>query len=449
MKKEKEYSITVNKDDDTPKRINEVIKGLGLDHFKSMKEFLDNSIQAGATRIRVFLKNNENVRSIVIRDNGLGISEDRYISVGRYGALKEEKLKAQNEESLGQNQIGTKAALTHIANSGHYVTVVEKSEPVILFPQPDRVKVKTVIVSDVDKEEVKEIGDHGTSIILTDLKMTHEEFDRLKVELGDQLGMYYQKLMTVKTGRLHIWVDGDEIEPFDPLMPTPADNRVSKDNEVQPLFEELVELSISNEQSVKAKVWASYVPPKKALRAEGRVDLAEKYYPRFLKDGYGLFISRNGRLISILPTNLINKMGARMNSFRLWVDFSSKDASFMFDGSAIRKEVDLPRKLLADLCEKLDEPIRASVAARERAVERLGIVRGASRGVTVGMVQTAIDKVRKNYLIENPDMEESIDKFSVGILDVLKDLKKSDPKVTAKKVVKKAKKNKKEELVHA
>lgn len=452
MKKDgTEYSIPVNNGEDAPFRTNEIIKGMGLSLMESIFEKVDNAREAKATKVKIFFKNDDGRLMIIVRDNGTGIHEEDYPNVARYGALKEEKVKAQKSGSLGQNKVGGKGAMNTLCQNGYYNTVVKGKRPVILYPQPDKVIVKTSIISDIDKSEVRQIGEHGTSVILTDLKMTREEFNQLRHDVRDQLGMYYQIHMTMGNGdRLRVWITGDdkedklvEIEPFIPHKSVSVDDRVSKGHDIQTLLDgEVMELIVSNELRVSPTVWMAYVPPKNVLKNEGRKDLSAKYYPKFIEDGRGVFVSRNGRLVGMFPNRRVDKGGGRMNSVRLWLDFSSKKDSFLFEKDAIKRP-DVPRQLWGDLREKIDKYIVQAKEARNRAIEQMGIKQGNNRKITIGMAKTAIERMLKNIVLENPKMEIDPEQFINEFGETLSHIQKADPKIV------KPKKTKRKELVHA
>ena len=185
-------SIKVNRD---PARFAEVIKSLGYDNnFLTLYEFVDNAFAAGASKIWIiFDKTKSGGLRIIIRDNGTGIPEDRWAKIGEYGALPEEKEKACAEELLNKNNIGAKAAAGALARNAVWVTIVD-GESVSLYPKPGEVKIKRKIVSPDELGEIEEIGQHGVSVILTDLDMTPEEWSALRLKTIELLGMYSHRL---------------------------------------------------------------------------------------------------------------------------------------------------------------------------------------------------------------------------------------------------------------
>lgn len=421
----KDREINVNRGKESPFRFREVLKGLGYTAFMALREFIDNAVKAGASEIRIlFVKDDDGTNKIIIRDDASGIAEDRYEKLGEYGALAEEKKEAKESESLGQNNVGCKGALAFLADNGYFITVVNGAATII-YPKPDKVKVKKTIVSSVDQSEVEKIGANGTSVVLSALQIDADEWDALRTEVIEQVGVFYHRFMEDKKRKLKIWVDKESIDPINPAFPEEASSRVSDEHNVQILRDESegpIEIDVSNDRSVRPGCLVTHVPHKGLTKKIGRKDLADKYYPKFLKDGTGLFIYRNERLICWLPISVLDGAGGRLHSLRICLFFSTKDAGFIFDSDVKKNGVKLTKAMLSSIREKLNAYFKSSMDRRDRATDRLNKLNGkvGKKSIPIGAVVTIFEEKMDQILKENPAGKTYLEQIRNEVVPALK-----------------------------
>jgi len=102
----------------------EGLRDTGYDINTALADIVDNSIDAGATRIdvKIFQKVSNNELEVIISDNGCGMSESELEDGMRYGSTETRK---KSKERLGKFGLGLKTASTAFCRR---LSVVSKSE---------------------------------------------------------------------------------------------------------------------------------------------------------------------------------------------------------------------------------------------------------------------------------------------------------------------------------
>ena len=180
---------------------NVLTDGLQLDFITSIKEFIDNSIDAKSTKIHLIIQNNY----IIIVDNGYGMNKQRlenFITLCK---------KNDNNENIGYYGLGAKAALCNISkkysgklskiftktNDGDETQIIIDWEMIRNNLTNKNVWSDNIRYQDISKREYKnweniKISDTGT-IIMIDYDNKFEDYiiDQIKEILHDIKKTYY------------------------------------------------------------------------------------------------------------------------------------------------------------------------------------------------------------------------------------------------------------------
>ena len=194
----------------------DIFARLGYRIADAIADLVDNSVDAAATNVHVrFVRTEAGIHSVIIADNGSGMSEDELTEAMRFGSRS-----SKSGEQLGKYGIGLKSASLSQADS---VTVLSRRGRSMVGRRWTLANVKRKWACDVlHDKEVREafagpfgqfrIARSGTIVIWEELEhlqalpnQVDKVLARTKKELLTELGIRFHRF--IESGRLAISID--------------------------------------------------------------------------------------------------------------------------------------------------------------------------------------------------------------------------------------------------
>lgn len=285
------------------------ISRIGYTPASAICDIIDNSVTAKAENVSVFIKKKnesynlnkkDNVEEYLIIDDGNGMSEKELDNALDLGSSDE----LYSENTLSKFGLGLKSAsfaqgerLEVISGNGkelhkEYVDLQEIQE--------EYFSVETEL-TDEDKELVEKYFKNklqGTIIRISKIRNNnHPSIKSTIDELKEKIGVIYYYFLKK---RLHIFIENEEIEAFDPLFVDEAgssnlDENIWDGKSVQWL---LKPTDIELDEGVNGKIEITMLPHPRVRKDEGISDASIRTKYHISANNYGFYVYRNGRLIN-------------------------------------------------------------------------------------------------------------------------------------------------------
>lgn len=197
----------------------DALQNIGYDNISAITDIVDNSIDAGATKIHIQLEKEKTGFKIMIIDNGKGMTKE----------ILDQALKLGSDtfhdgiSDLGKFGMGLSTAGLALANKTTVFTrsteenIIYKSMTDVNVIKEHNSFVKILCEADaLDRIRFEHLVNHesGTIIILEDcIGIKQSEFSTLKNKIIKNLSRIFRKFMD----RTEFWVNDTKIEPNDPL----------------------------------------------------------------------------------------------------------------------------------------------------------------------------------------------------------------------------------------
>lgn len=287
----------------------------------AIAEFVDNSIQAYADRVDVLFgydgtSSNRKPTQLAILDNGHGMEPDMMRMAVMWGGTHREN----DRVGLGRYGYGLPCAAVSLGRRFSIFSKTAMSEmhrvtvdldalahgdyndasgeitvpPAVESPLPH-------FVDDFLREHCPDDWFQGTVILVEKLdRLEWSTTQGLKDNLGRQFGVTYHKLR----GEAAIYLDGQFVEPIDPLFLTPGfalfDSDDDRAHALDPMRVEVRDPATGDHAGVITLRY-SWLPPSFGSIDKRRDAVGLNANARFaiLKDYHGLMFSRNGRLVDV------------------------------------------------------------------------------------------------------------------------------------------------------
>jgi len=306
-----------------------VIPALGHDSSGAFMDLLDNSDDAGASRMEIkILSEGRAPIGYAIIDNGIGMDQTTLVESYRFATTS-----PHVAGDLGKFGVGGTIASFTMANKKTTITKTINGEILVAeqdlrwFDDPDHDALRSCMIRKPTEEEIKQFtklcGKHGTIVLLTDLKK--QQFTRagdLKNRLLKDIGLvFHQKLGSNKKIFITHRNKKYEVRPKDPLHSDSGDKLIYKhvqdvDFNGHKITIKMVQINLD------------------------KFDQSERTYGQ-----QGLYINRNGRLIMQgIAHPLLWKKNPRMNAGRVEISFS-EELDEDFGLVATKNNIDLKQEL--------------------------------------------------------------------------------------------------------
>lgn len=197
----------------------DALQNIGYDNISAITDIVDNSIDAGATKIHIQLEKEKDGFKIMIIDNGKGMTKE----------ILDQALKLGSDtlhdgiSDLGKFGMGLSTAGLALANKTTVFTrsteenIIYKSMTDVNIIKEHNAFVKVLCEADeLDRIRFEHLVNHesGTIVILEDcIGIKQNEFSTLKSKIIKNLSRIFRKFMD----RTEFWVNDTKIEANDPL----------------------------------------------------------------------------------------------------------------------------------------------------------------------------------------------------------------------------------------
>lgn len=312
--------------------LSESMRDLGYSLATAIADIIDNSITAGSTEVEVFCNLTGDSPTLVILDNGSGMSEDDLLKAMKHGSANPKQVREPND--LGRFGLGLKTAsfsqCRKLAVVSSYGSSLSGAEWDLDYVS----KKDEWCLSILDDEDIAEIpyvdrlGESGTAVVWRKLDRLFEDQygskrDEIvfeKLDLVDRhLSLVFHRFLAGEVKqhpKLSIRINGHEIKPFDPFC--------RKNKATQVLPEEIVRVD-GQEVNIQP-----YILPHHSKLSAEEYDYYEDR-SSFISN-QGAYIYRNGRLMAWGDWFRLVPKGEATKLARVQIDFpNALDESWTID----------------------------------------------------------------------------------------------------------------------
>ena len=308
------------------------MRDLGYSLETAIADLVDNSISAGAEKIEIICNVASDVPSVVILDNGNGMTEKELLKAMRHGA--DNPKQQRSPKDLGRFGLGLKTASFSQCRSLTVVSMKDASRSAAEW-NLDRIDIEDDwILSILDEADiqalpyVEHLGTHGTAVIWRELDRMFEgeigdrrqEVVNEKLEVvGRHLSLVFHRFLSGEIkghSKIAVTINGRPIVAFDPFC--------KKNPATQVLPEEIVRIG-----SAEVRL-QPYVLPH-----HSRLSASEYDYYQDRSDfisSQGGYVYRNGRLMAWGDWFRLVPKGEATKLARVQIDFpNSLDEAWTID----------------------------------------------------------------------------------------------------------------------
>lgn len=409
-------------------RLTESLRDIGYDFSSAVADLIDNSISAGAEKIRVIMDFDGEDSRVFIADDGTGMTVNGVIESLRFGSRREYEL-----GDLGRYGLGLKTASL---SQGRSVTVVSRS-PRMKEPQIRRLDldliaeyddwIVVVPPSDTAIVRARELlaGDTGTVVIWDKLDRilpakqanggwAKRRFDGLREKLATHLSMVFHRFLSGEgdARRIEIWLNDERLSSWDPFQ--------RAEPETKELGNESFEVMVGD-LAGKVHLRRFILPSRNAFSSPEAFDQASG--PLKWNRQQGLYIYRANRLVQWGGWGGTRAVDEHTKLARASIDFDT-DLDAAFNINVAKMRVALPPQLkqmlgrpISELCILANNAYRVD-APRRRSNGVAGMSQEVSNGAEIGLAikaalvrtgnfeaLTAISDLLKQ---ESPDLAKSL-----------------------------------------
>ncbi|GAG35420.1 unnamed protein product, partial [marine sediment metagenome] len=219
------------------KRLIKSLRDIGYDFSTAVADLIDNSIEAGASRVDIMVEFDGDDSFVRIADNGRGMSNDELKEAMRYGSER-----IYNEDDLGKFGLGLKTASMSQCQSFSIASRNTKEIKKIASFCWDLSHIEKTNKWEILAPKKKEIitllhdplSEHTGTVVLWErldrilgFKHPYGEPARKKLisicrELEDYLAMVFHKFLANENSKqqLDIYLNWNKIKPWDPFART-------------------------------------------------------------------------------------------------------------------------------------------------------------------------------------------------------------------------------------
>lgn len=409
-------------------RLTESLRDIGYDFSSAVADLIDNSISAGAGKIRVHMEFDGESSRVFICDDGHGMSVNGALEALRFGSRRDYEL-----GDLGRYGLGLKTASL---SQGRSVSVVSRSSR-MKEPQIQRLDLDVIAERDdwiimVPRADAGTIrarellaGDPGTVVIWEKLDRilpakqstggwAKRRFDGLREKLKTHLSMVFHRFLAGEGSarQIEIWVDDEQLVAWDPFQ--------RQETETKELGPEAFEVVVG-ELAGKVNLRRFILPSRNAFSSSEAFDAASG--PLKWNRQQGLYIYRANRLVQWGGWGGTRAVDEHTKLARASIDFDT-DLDDAFNINVAKMRVALPPQLkqmlsrpVSELCILANNAYRID-APRRRSNGVTGAPSEVSNGAEIGLaikaalVRTgnfdALKQISDLLKKESPEMARSL-----------------------------------------
>jgi hypothetical protein len=350
-------------------RLTESLRDIGYDFVAAVADIIDNSIMADASRVDIAIEFDGEASSVVITDDGAGMTANGLIEALRYGSRR-----AYSARDLGRYGLGLKTASLSQCRS---VTVVTRTSngfgqmaarmlDLDLIAEWDEwMVVEPVRDTAVESARERLADGCGTVVIWRKLDRVLPEkrpdggwarrrLEAMAAKTAEHLGIVFHRYLEGTEGRdLVVTVNGEKVLPWNPFAPgEPA----------------RAELAPQRFEVVVGDVAGAVTLRRYILPARDQFSSAEQFDklsgPLNWNRQQGLYIYRAGRLVQWGGWNGIRGIDEHTKLARAALDFDT-DLDSVFNINVAKMRVSIPPQIrqmlerpINELCAHADDRYR-------------------------------------------------------------------------------------------
>jgi len=302
-------------------RIFEAVRRIGYTPVSAVLDIIDNSVVAKADKINIQIETKPNpqkpskdtITDIVIYDNGSGMEKSQMFNALTLGSPDSDYENNSLSKfgfglkSAGLSQANTISLLSKTEGANKWVkmvldweTIKSKNDYIILDNEP---------IDDFEKSIIEKSSgfSSGTIVRLTNIMQVNSAkdtvimrnltaVDTFKRNLKLESSMVYHRF--IESGQVQLSLNGELIEPFDPLFLSEAKGSFSDyDGTITcKIITEPLELPLNIEKGTTMFINAVQLPYPPMFKREGRQEEVRSRHRMRVKN-IGFYIYRNDRLI--------------------------------------------------------------------------------------------------------------------------------------------------------
>lgn len=321
------------------RRTLEALREMGYDSFASIMDLIDNSVDAGAKRVDVWIRETGKALTVEILDDGKGMDEKTLAESLRLGSDTE-----HGESDLGKFGMGLVTASLSMARSIYVLTRQEGKPAFEADFDMDTIARQNKFVITLKpasgKSVINTLEKHGTLVKLSSIdRINDRNVARFAANLRTKLGQVYRHFLAKG---MDILVNGRKVAKYDPLL---LDNP-----ETEIILDTKLDLGDGTEANLK-------VVELPELGTQG--DAEANIFPH----NSGFYVVRNNREIIAGETFGLYRHHHSYSHFRAELCYTGKSTVFHED---IKKSSIHPDDRLLDKLRKLTEKLIAQSGRRGR-----------------------------------------------------------------------------------
>jgi hypothetical protein len=319
----------------------QALREMGYDSFSSIMDLIDNSLDAGAKKVTVNIKEVGEDRTVDIIDNGRGMDEKTLAEALKLGSSVE---KYDPTKRLGKFGMGLITASISLARNIWVLSRVKGQAAYEASFDVDTIERENRFVITLKPAESKRVletvDEYGTIVRLSRIdRINDTNIARFAANLRTKLGQVYRHFLEHGVA---ITVNGRKVERYDPLMLE------------HPETEKVLDTTIDLGDGTKAKLVAVELPD---LGTDG--DAQANIFPH----NSGFFVVRNGREIIAGDTFGFYRHHHSYSHFRAELSYTGDSSIFHED---IKKSSIHPDDKFLDKLKNLTEKLIANSGRRSR-----------------------------------------------------------------------------------
>ena len=364
----------------SPHRLLSSLRDVGYDFVTAIADIVDNSVAAGASRVMVEISHDSGAASVLVADNGRGMTQTRLVEAMRLGSERE-----YESADLGKFGLGLKTAslsqckrLTVLSRHSMQQFRVAKAmldlDEIVSINRWKLASPPQRLVNDLAARWLA--GAPGTVVVLQKLDRVvadghqlggwdRRRLERLAVAAASHLSMVFHRFIEglPRRRKLRVTVNGRRLKPWNPFALGEKHTRLLPEHR----FEFSAEGYLGD-----VRVQGHVLPPRDLFSsAEAFESLSG---PRKWNRQQGFYIYRNNRLIQSGGWCGMRAADEHTKLARLAVDFSSS-LDELFNVNIAKMRVSVPPQLRVLLDRVVLDVVKAAQGAYRRPLKLVGATR--------------------------------------------------------------------------
>jgi len=207
------------------------LRNTGYDSYAAVEDIIDNSIDAHARSIKVFVEHNNKDLKVIITDDGIGMNESVLDEALKLGSISDK----DEVSDLGKFGMGLCTASISMARRLEVITKEKNGECLYSCQDLDEIIKKNEFIKvlrPASKEEKTLFEDlvgknNGSMIVLSNIdRLSDTNTSQFATKLARDLGRIYRKF--IESG-INLFVNNKKIEINDPLAQDNKETKVYSD----------------------------------------------------------------------------------------------------------------------------------------------------------------------------------------------------------------------------